>query len=797
MSSSIVDDFFRQYKYYPQRLWKEWLGPKQLMLEGTVLENHVPPLLQQQRQQMTKKLEKDVVDDRFLFFLRILLGKVLDNLEFERKMTMVPQESMFAYIFKTFPKSVFRQRVNPRRSLFYPLPWKLLTKNMTPISCSFSNVPILLQGSMNSQQYNQLLQSYMVGSLVNRLRYRIPFFLYTYTLLDVIPNETKPLTNNKNKIEEETSSSTENVLLLMTESPVSFSEESEPYLSLQQFLRQVDITMADFFHIFIQILVLLHHLQFYLGITIHNLSLERIVVRPTPSSFPPVFSFDVYGREFQLQRGNFMIQYRGWSDANFRDHSNILYDMNMTYYGSEEGKRSRFSASTDMFQFLLQVREICIEVLSPSMKTSNTTTWEFKLHVEAILKFIHILWAQFYEFPIDSIYWLEKIPKGISVYESLACSKTPASVLDFLLLHQNVWKGDLGLASFPLSVLIRETLLPSTITSTMSTRLPHVLEDFVGHDFYSMYDESYRPLGWFSTLSAIPSLDSLEVEMNELSDIYGTHTLAEFEFKALVGRNGQVMVDAFSFYEKTYLRPSSPFYGKVKGTYAFVNRLNMWMENMYFLQAYRYDDFAKFQKRNRKGYSLLVKIYADPKQMLFFEQVLSYLEMLRVWIDKYTIIKTTQTVIRSPFQQQQQQQKQQKQQKQKRWQQQDSRISNYTQGPRFLPPNTSYQQQQSLPVSQSLSTSVQPLSPPVQSLSPPVQSLSPPVQSLSPPVQSQSIPFTVQSIPFPRQQRKQQTKQTTSSQQQRTSVPMVTPYGQIYAPPPVQQSSFIYTPPSL
>jgi hypothetical protein len=249
--------------------------------------------------------------------------------------------------------------------------------------------------------------------------------------------------------------------------------------------------------------------------------------------------------------------------------------------------------------------------------------------------------------------------------------------------------------------------------------------------------------------------------MNELSDIYGTYTLAEFEFKALVSRNGQVMVDAFSFYEKTYLRPSSPFYGKVKGTYAFVNRLNMWMENMYFLQAYRYEDFAKFQKRNRKGYSLLVKIYADPKQMLFFEQVLSYLEMLRTWIDKYTIIKTTQTVIRSPFQQQQQ--------KQKRWQQQDSRISNYTQGPRFLPPNTSYQQQQSLPVSQSLSP--------------------PPIQSLSPP--------PVQSIPFPRQQRKQQTKQTTSFQQQRTSVPMVTPYGQSYTPPPVQQSSFIYTPPSL
>jgi hypothetical protein len=26
---------------------------------------------------------------------------------------------------------------------------------------------------------------------------------------------------------------------------------------------------------------------------------------------------------------------------------------------------------------------------------------------------------------------------------------------------------------------------------------------------------------------------------------------------------------------------------------------------------------------------------------------------------------------------------------------------------------------------------------------------------------------------------------------------MVTPYGQSYTPPPVQQSSFIYTPPSL
>ena len=764
MSSIITDEFYQKYKYFPQRLWKEWLGPKQVQLERTITEDHVPPLLRQQRQQMNNKLQKDVMDDRFLFFIRLLFDKVLQSLFVEKNLT-VSQSDMGTFL-SSFPKSIFRPRVNPHRSIFHPLPWKLLSKNMVPIPSVFANVPILLQGSMNSTQYGQLLNSYFVGSLINRIRFRIPFFLYTYSILEVIPGSKSLLQNQQNQNQSQQQQNQQNqqqpsnknvknvknVLLLLTENPVSFSEENPSFATLQEFLLQADITMQDFFHIFIQVLALLHHIQFYLGITIQNLSLDRILIRPTPSSFPSVFSFHMYGREFQLKKGNFLVQFRGWSDANFRDHANLLFSMNNTYLGSVEGKRTSYSASKDLFDFLVQVRQKCIQVLSPSMKHSNSTTWEYKLHVETILKFIHILWSQFYDFPTDSLYWLEQLPKNLSVYESLACSKTPALCLEYLFQHASLWKGDLGIHAFPLSVSIRETLLPTFLSSSNSTRLPHVFEDFVRHDFYPLFEKYYRPMGWFASLSTIPSLDNLEIEMNELFQLYTDQTLTSFEFKSLLLRNGTVQTDTFTSFDKNYLRPSGPFFGKLKGTYAFVSRLVGWMENMYFLQSYRYEDFAKFQKRNQKVYSPLVKIFADPQQMLFFEQVLSYSEMVRCWIDKYIIIKKSQTILRNPFVSAQQQS--QSQTPSSQLQQTIQQQQQYMNKPRFLPPssfqntfqNTFQKSVQNAPLAPQ-NTFQNTFEKSVQNAPKAIQNV--PLQNATLPLQSvQNAPLALQSVPY-------------------------------------------------
>jgi len=803
MSSIMTDEFYQKYKYFPQRLWKEWLGPKQVQLERTITEDHVPPLLRQQRQQMNNKLQKDVMDDRFLFFIRLLFDKVLQSLFVEKNLS-VSQSDMGTFL-SSFPKSIFRPRVNPHRSIFHPLPWKLLSKNMVPISSVFANVPILLQGSMNSTQYGQLLQSYFVGSLLNRIRYRIPFFLYTYSVLEVIPG-TKSLLQNQNQ-QNQQQTFDKNVLLLLTENPVSFSEDNQSFATLEEFLLQADMTMQDFFHIFIQVLAFLHHIQFYLGITIQNLSLDRILIRPTPSTFPSVFSFHMYGREFQLKKGNFLVQFRGWSDANFRDHTNLLFSMNNTYLGSVEGKRSSYSASKDLFDFLVQVREKCIQVLSPSMKRSNSTTWEYKLHMETILKFIHILWAQFYDFPTDSLFWLEQLPKNLSVYESLACSKTPGLCLEYIFQHASLWKGDLGIHAFPLTVSIRETLLPTSLSSLNSTRLPHVFEDFVRHDFYPLFEKYYRPMGWFTSLSTIPSLDNLEIEMNELFQMYTDQTLSSFEFKSLLLRNGTVQTDTFTSFDKNYLRPSGPYFGKLKGTYAFVSRLVGWMENMYFLQSYRYEDFAKFQKRNQKVYTQLVKIFADPQQMLFFEQVLSYTETIRCWIDKYIIIKKSQTIIRNPFVSAQQQQKQQKQQKQQQFQPSSYiQQQQYMNKPRFLPPSTfqnTFQNtfQKSVQNAPLPSQSLQNASLPIQSLqnaSLPIQSLQNASQSLqnTPPLPVQSVPLqNLQNAPLP--------LQSVQNSLQNVGVPVPPPLQTMnqrtqninYTNPiPNQQQRFIYNP---
>jgi hypothetical protein len=811
MSSIMTDEFYQKYKYFPQRLWKEWLGPKQVQLERTITEDHVPPLLRQQRQQMNNKLQKDVMDDRFLFFIRLLFDKVLQSLFVEKNLS-VSQSDMGTFL-SSFPKSIFRPRVNPHRSIFHPLPWKLLSKNMVPISSVFANVPILLQGSMNSIQYGQLLQSYFVGSLLNRIRYRIPFFLYTYSVLEVIPGTKSLLQNQQNQNQQqqtfdknvENNRNVKNVLLLLTENPVSFSEDNQSFATLEEFLLQADITMQDFFHIFIQVLALLHHIQFYLGITIQNLSLDRILIRPTPSSFPSVFSFHMYGREFQLKKGNFLVQFRGWSDANFRDHANLLFSMNNTYLGSVEGKRSSYSASKDLFDFLVQVRQKCIQVLSPSMKRSNSTTWEYKLHVETILKFIHILWAQFYDFPTDSLFWLEQLPKNLSVYESLACSKTPGLCLEYIFQHASLWKGDLGIHAFPLTVSIRETLLPTSLSSLNSTRLPHVFEDFVRHDFYPLFEKYYRPMGWFTSLSTIPSLDNLEIEMNELFQMYTDQTISSFEFKSLLLRNGTVQTDTFTSFDKNYLRPSGPYFGKLKGTYAFVSRLVGWMENMYFLQSYRYEDFAKFQKRNQKVYTQLVKIFADPQQMLFFEQVLSYTETVRCWIDKYIIIKKSQTIIRNPFVSAQQQQKQQKLQQF----QPSSYIQQqqqYMNKPRFLPPstfqntfqNTFQKSVQNAP--QTLQNATLP-SQSLQNASLPTQTL----QNATLPLQrvQNTPPLPVQSVPLQNLQNATLPLQSVQNSLQNVGVPVPPPLQTMnqraqninYTNPiPNQQQRFIYNP---
>jgi len=701
--SELADLFFQQYKYYPQRAWKN-VGPADRKIEGTISEDHVPPLQRQQRHQMNQKLQKDVMDDRFLFFLRALFYKVMEGRPNDNNSNLMSSSSSGFDFIQSFPKSYFRQRINPHRSLFNPLPWKLLTKDMTPISSVFANVPILLQGSMNKIQYCQLLHSFMVGSFLNRLRYRIPFFLYTYGVMEVVTTlPTSPV---------QVQSKNHNVLLVMTESPFSpnisgTANNSDPqqddrgtgknpYLSLEDVLRHADITVDDFFHIFLQCLILLHHIQFYLGITIHNLSLDRIVCRPVTDAFPPFFSFHMYGREFQLKRGNYLVQFRGWSDSNYRDHPEMLFDLNMTYWGSVEGKRSTYSSGVDVFDFLVAVRKVCIQVLQPKTKgNTSSTSWEYKLHLDSILKFVHLLWARFYDFPTDSVFWLETLPTNITVYESLACSKTPALFLDFILQNQTVWKADLGIHNFPLTVRVRESLLPPH-SSVMAARLPRMFEDFVIPRFYPAYEEVYRKMGWFAMLSSMPSLDELEIEMNALVSLYQDQTLQEFEFKAPLSRSGQVLVDVFSFYDKTYMRPSSPFYGKLKGTYAFLSRVVVWMENMYFLQSYRYEEFAKFQKRNRKMYSLLVKIYADGPQMTFFEQIVSFTEMIRNWVDKYTVIKTTQLIIRSPFQQQQQN-KQTSSQSKNSFPQQYSLYS-ASSGPRFTPPidSASVRQQQQL-----------------------------------------------------------------------------------------------------
>ena len=591
--ADVLAPFVSRFFYDPHRLLKA-ITPTDDTLLQQVSTTILPPLLPEQRSAAKRRLADRIRDPLFLTFLRAIL---------QRAFTTRPRLANGKW-----SAASFRQRYEASRSFFEPLPsWTPLSSSgVRVLGLSCCDIPVL----MTIGDVGLTMHLYVVGSLLNQIIYRCPFFAWTLTYANI--ESSTPHRQQQRKQTKQLATQQTVGICLQSAGTNDVLQNPNEY-TVTRYLQEGRLTPADVLSLTLQICFGLLSAQQQFGWMHRNLTADRVLVRSLEKSI--AIEMDTFGQTWSMTIPRVVASMIGWTDATLRQHPHSAPSLDAMYVGPV--RKAGFNASLDLYTWLSSVRQVCV-----GLRTKGSVVGE---HAQAILTMIESIYAQFFEFTLSSPYWLEQSSQHLSIYSSRGYARTPYSFIVFCNDYRSSLRDAFDVRPFLLTVKTRE-LWNSENAGEGVGGLPVQFRDFVRDP--ATFENTFRKT--YEGYSRVDSRDkdALQEEAKRLVNLLPKGILQDLVVRPLTNYDGVRLPNTWTMYNDNYLVAQG---SRVEGTLQFWTGLCRLMDEVLFLRQFDYTNYLKTVQGHEKTFETLQDAYTRTDKCRTFEEMCNVLMTLRSW----------------------------------------------------------------------------------------------------------------------------------------------------------------------